>query len=789
MDAIRIGDRIIEPLAIADAVGRVFDCGHDHGRPKCFADAGYWDEIKRTLEELETRSTRQLRDVLLQARDALISRVKRVKDLPTPREVNLKGLTSFRYGIRDMLEAASSRGRVDARREVRLAKAKLRQYDFNPDQPSDEQGQWTTGPGPGERFTVYRLGTEKQLHNRNAGNADAIARHIMGVEDGFSPIDSKAQHIHAFHVSIDHPWGDYAGFKNERTLGNSATAGRAVRGSEVTYSFPKGAGFTAKHVGSVSLTEARAVLKRMGHGSFDDAGSTAGARAIRRAMGHPTTKVKKLEEEARAFDASAFKPRAAATWMREKEFYVTDLLDQAITKDVKTILVNALKTGMLNGEVADKIWTAFEAYVGDPDVLRDGVPLSPARLETIVRTNLTDAYNHGRMMEYTSDEMLPFLNGIRYSAILDNRTTECCAYLDGKVFTPEDPDLTDLLPPNHFNCRSVVVPVVVGEEINEDEFITPAEVGKARSLADTKFLAFDPDQPRDSQGQWTDGNPQAGSGFPKDDEQKARAAAGKSYHDTDGFLRSGGLNPTERDAEQAFYDRLRTEPDQMVAEYHAMFGNTIDPDQVKQLSPDFRADKSLAAAVHEPSSAASKIIYARALAENKGTGQPVVFTAGGGGSGKTEAMGIAQKVAGTSAGGVVFDSTLSSPRSAIAKIDQALHAGAPVEILYTNRPVDDAFRFAAGRARVVPLEVLAHAHVGASDTIRELSEHYASNPQVRITVVNNTGSLADMKIGAVSDVPKYNLHEVTTRLQSTAAELHKAGAISDAKYAALTKKT
>jgi uncharacterized protein with gpF-like domain len=71
---------------------------------------------------------------------------------------------------------------------------------------------------------------------------------------------------------------------------------------------------------------------------------------------------------------------------------------------------------------------------------------------------------------------------------LDERTTEVCAYLDGKLFSPTDPDLTDLLPPNHFNCRSIVVPVVVGEAIDQEDFITPDEVGKALSLADKKFV-------------------------------------------------------------------------------------------------------------------------------------------------------------------------------------------------------------------------------------------------------------------------------------------------------------
>ena len=56
-----------------------------------------------------------------------------------------------------------------------------------------------------------------------------------------------------------------------------------------------------------------------------------------------------------------------------------------------------------------------------------------------------------------------------------------------------DPNLESLLPPNHYQCRSIIVPIVAGEQVREDEFITPAQIGKARGLADAKFLAQDAD--------------------------------------------------------------------------------------------------------------------------------------------------------------------------------------------------------------------------------------------------------------------------------------------------------
>ena len=99
------------------------------------------------------------------------------------------------------------------------------------------------------------------------------------------------------------------------------------------------------------------------------------------------------------------------------------------------------------------------------------------------------------VLEYIRPDMMPFLDGFRYSAILDSRTTEVCRFLDGKIFKPTDPELASLTPPNHFNCRSSIVPLVVGVishppdfKVDPKVYITPAQIEMARSLADAKFL-------------------------------------------------------------------------------------------------------------------------------------------------------------------------------------------------------------------------------------------------------------------------------------------------------------
>ena len=69
--------------------------------------------------------------------------------------------------------------------------------------------------------------------------------------------------------------------------------------------------------------------------------------------------------------------------------------------------------------------------------------------------------NKGRV-EFFNDSGV--VQGYQYSAILDDRTTDICAGLHGKKFRKgEEP-----IPPMHFNCRSVLIPITAFEEFAPD---------------------------------------------------------------------------------------------------------------------------------------------------------------------------------------------------------------------------------------------------------------------------------------------------------------------------------
>jgi len=252
----------------------------------------------------------------------------------------------------------------------------------------------------------------------------------------------------------------------------------------------------------------------------------------------------------------------------------------------------------------------------------------------------------------------------------------------------------------------------------------------------------------------TGSNQAKASGF-----KKTKELPNGGYVDQHGFEHSPGLNDHERSIEDGFYQQILNDTPKLIADYKSTFGNTIDPDLVKKLDPNFDKDASLAAAVHEPSSLLSKAIWKNALKEKKEAGDksPVLFTAGGSGSGKSEAMSLAKDILNAPEDSLTFDSVLGNFDKSVAKIKEALDGqDGPVDIVYTNAPLELAVKLNMQRGRTVKLDTQLHAHFAASENIKKLAEHYKNDPRVNITVVNNSGDPPDLAKGSLADVPDYS---------------------------------
>ena len=173
------------------------------------------------------------------------------------------------FGPSQIRAAFRSHAPLHSRREI------MDEQPSNPKAPA---------PLPGEPFLVYRVGDSPSLTNSNGGNADSVARHLAGFDDFERPSGAHiGDSIMVFRVTAD-KFGTYEGLRRGAPAKGDGV-GRAVRGSEVAYSFPE-KGWTATLEDRIPVADVRNLLKMDGvrDGSFDEAGTNKGADAIREAF-------------------------------------------------------------------------------------------------------------------------------------------------------------------------------------------------------------------------------------------------------------------------------------------------------------------------------------------------------------------------------------------------------------------------------------------------------------------------------------------------------------------------
>ena len=173
---------------------------------------------------------------------------------------------------------------------------------------------------------------------------------------------------------------------------------------------------------------------------------------------------------------------AAERYIQAKAFEITGVISEAILNAAKQVLLDGIK----NERTLSEIIKALEAVLADliPPFDRAGREVNiPARLATIVRTNLTDAFNQARLSVYNDPSIGDFVVAYEYSAILDGRTTPFCERTDGKIYLKADPIWKSITPPNHFNCRSVLIPITELDEGWEPSPQPPSTVQPANGFS------------------------------------------------------------------------------------------------------------------------------------------------------------------------------------------------------------------------------------------------------------------------------------------------------------------
>lgn len=138
----------------------------------------------------------------------------------------------------------------------------------------------------------------------------------------------------------------------------------------------------------------------------------------------------------------------------DRAFTVAGVAQLDVVNDVWTEIDRALEQGSsfddFKAAVADKLEKAWGGS-------------KPWRIENIFRTNLQGAYGAGRVKQLTAPAVLKARPFWKFSAVLDGRTSTICRPLAGLVMPANDASWADKTPPLHFQCRSTLIPLTVGD--------------------------------------------------------------------------------------------------------------------------------------------------------------------------------------------------------------------------------------------------------------------------------------------------------------------------------------
>ncbi len=159
----------------------------------------------------------------------------------------------------------------------------------------------------------------------------------------------------------------------------------------------------------------------------------------------------------------------AGEFFKARAHKITGSISSQTQNVIQNTLLEGIKNSKAFSETRKEIYKALESegLLTEEDVIEalgtKTVKNTEARIQTIMRTSTFEAINEARY-EYFADPALDgFVEALEYSAIMDDRTTEICQQLDGKTFALNSEEWQTYNPPNHYGCRSLLIPVTVND--------------------------------------------------------------------------------------------------------------------------------------------------------------------------------------------------------------------------------------------------------------------------------------------------------------------------------------
>lgn len=173
-------------------------------------------------------------------------------------------------------------------------------------------------------------------------------------------------------------------------------------------------------------------------------GAEAGMRTAKRDF---TVKLSEFAET----DVLQFLPEHVKEALKLQASYQANVHGQEIERIITTGIMSGVEAELSDEAITEQVSADLDAYI------------ESSRVETAAGTATSQNINRGRNAWFFDKENIKSIQAFQYSAILDSRTTDICLSLDGQIARPHDPALSRLRPPNHHNCRSILVPVTVNE--------------------------------------------------------------------------------------------------------------------------------------------------------------------------------------------------------------------------------------------------------------------------------------------------------------------------------------
>lgn len=146
-----------------------------------------------------------------------------------------------------------------------------------------------------------------------------------------------------------------------------------------------------------------------------------------------------------------------------------------------------VRLGLAEGETLDQIVRRVRGRKVGRRFVGGVLSTSTRNAEALVRTAINQIANAAQQETYQANEDIT--EEYQYVATLDSRTSAICRATDGRIFRYDDPRRK--IPPLHFACRSVTIPVVKWRSLK-----------LARPPAGERASAFGPVQAGLDYGDW-----------------------------------------------------------------------------------------------------------------------------------------------------------------------------------------------------------------------------------------------------------------------------------------------